>query len=271
MANEKHLYVTASGTYVATGMTTETWQVGVRYYAAPGGTPDPVGTLSNAWDVVPLNTARTETNWDISGNWTVEGGANDLDVGDWLNDQLCPAFVTWLNDLGVVSNAANLTEVKVYPIGTDGKAIPAPPFADGTPITATFKGTLPGGSSSSPLLPLQISAVASHRTAQTGRRGRGRMFIPALTTAAMGSGATNGQFLGTAVSSMLAAQVALLESTQLDVPGAGFWCLPAIIGNPWTQYALINQVRVGNIPDTQRRRRRALLETFSSTTVDNPA
>ena len=268
MANEKHLYVVAQGDYTDSALSTEQWQVGLRFYAAPGGAPDPVGTLASSWDVVADSVARTETNWRIDGNWRIEGGINDLNVDDWLNDQLAPAFTTWMGQ-AAISSVCRLNYLKVYPIGAPtGVVIPAPPYSAGSPMTLQWTSSNPVGGGSSTLLPLQVSIVASHRTSQVGRRGRGRMFLPPSPTAAMSTAGTGkGTLASGYISGSLAAQVALLEACQISTDTEGFGCYPAITGSPWDKYGLITQVQVDSIPDTQRRRRNALTGSVSSSPV----
>lgn len=272
MANEKHLYVVAGGGYVDAGLSNEEWQVGVRYIWKTGDAPDPIGTLPNSWDVVALNTARTETDWRIDGNWTVEGGVTDLDVGDWLNDQLAPAFDAWLGQ-SAIHNIVRLDTIKVYPIGAPtGLVIAAPPYSQGTPVTLTWTANNPVGGGTSSVLPLQDSVVASHRTSQVGRRGRGRMFLPPASSLIMSSTAgARGRITSGSVAAVAAAQVTLLEDTQLNGSGPSGWACPVVTGMPFEQYALITQVQVGDVMDTQRRRRNALIETRDSDVVANPA
>jgi hypothetical protein len=272
MAGEKHLYVVAGGGYVDSGLAEEEWQVGLRFIGTPGSAPDPLGPLPNSWDVVAQNTARTETLWRIDGNWTVEGGVNDLNVGDWLNNELAPAFTTWMG-LNLIHNIVRLDTLKVYPIGApDGAVIPAPPYSQGSPVTLTWTSSNPVGGGSSSCLPLQNSLVVSHRTAQVGRRGRGRMYFPAISSTGLSSTAGSRARLSSGtIAAAVAGQKALLEAVQVDGSSSGFWVAPAIIGSPWTDYALINQVQAGDVIDTQRRRRNSLTETVQSDTVDNPA
>jgi hypothetical protein len=40
-----------------------------------------------------------------------------------------------------------------------------------------------------------------------------------------------------------------------------------VTGAPYEDYGIVNQVRVGSVVDTQRRRRNRLTETYSSTNV----
>lgn len=268
MADEKHLYVVAGGGYTSAGPTEESWQVGLRFFAAPGGAPDPVGTLDNTWDVVADTIARTETNWRIDGNWRVEGGLNDLQVDDWLNDQLAPAFTAWLGQI-YISAAVRLDYLKVYPIGAPtGVVIPAPPYASGSPITLTWTSSNPVGGQSGALLPLQDSVVCSHRTGQVGRKGRGRMYLPPGAVGLMSTaGSGQGRITSGARAGIGAAQVTLLEDCQISTATEGFGCYPAIIGSPWDKYALITSVQVGDVIDTQRRRRNAITESVATSAV----
>jgi hypothetical protein len=64
------------------------------------------------------------------------------------------------------------------------------------------------------------------------------------------------------------AQVALLEAVALgDNSGGSINVRPAIIGDPWRAYGVINSVKVGNRMDTQRRRREQLDEAYVSSDV----
>lgn len=267
-----HLYVVVQGAYKAAQakLAQETFQTGVRFIAAPGGAPDPIGTLPSDTDVYPVSTviSRDETNWTIEGNWLLEMGANDLNPGDWLNDQLAPALVTFFGT-GVFASLAYIQRIRVYPIDSTGHVAPAAPFATGTPCTLTFKTeTVCDGGGSAALCPPQISVVASLRTAQVGRSSRGRMFLPALDAQEMQA---NGTFGTTNANTMAGYVSTFLESVQLDGTSSGAWALPAVVPTNWESYALVNSVRVGDVYDTQRRRRRALPEVYSSAVVDNPA
>jgi len=214
---------------------------------------------------VAATIARTETNWNIDGNWLVQGpGSENWSADDWLNDKVAPAFDDWMDTAGR-STGCRLDVLKVYPIGTDGKAIPAPPYGSGTPVTLTWTSGNPLGATSGNLMPINNAVVASHRTAQVGRSGRGRMFIPGL---AAGAVSAEGLVDSTVRGFLLNAQVALLEAIS-DIPGGLVTAevVPCITGGSFTQYASISQVRMGNVFDTQNRRRRQLVENYSSATV----
>lgn len=267
MANEKHLLLTFGGDYTDTENSAEVWQNSLRCSLVFGGT-DPVGTLPSNWSPVAAGINRTETNWTITGNWTVSGpGGGGFAPDDWLNDQVAPALDTWLGVSGI-ANRIRLRWAKVFPIGPDGQALPAPPYSQGSPVLLTWTSSYPTGDDGANLLPLQNSIVVSHRTAQTGRKGRGRMFRAGISTNAND---LHGRIGSTYVTGMLNAQVALLEDVSLPSSGPTDPAVrPAIIGSPWTTYGTINQVRVGDRMDTQRRRRDQLDEAYSSATPSYP-
>lgn len=264
MANEKHLLLTATGGWTDSDLGTELWQVGVRLVLNFGATAD-IDPLPNNWDPVAQTIARVETDWNIDGNWSVDGPlTNTFNPDDYLNDQAAPAFDTWMGIAGR-STQCRLDALKLYPIGTNGRAIPAPPFSSGTPCTLTWTANNPTGGTSGNLMPINNAVVASHRTGQIGRSGRGRMFIPGL---AAGAVATDGRVDATVQDFLMDGQVALLEALYYDGTGTdGSVVKPIVTGGTFTNYAVITQVRVGNIFDTQNRRRRQLTETYLSASV----
>lgn len=266
-----HLYAVFQGQYKASQakLAQETFQTGVRFICTAANPVDPIGSLPADNEVYPVSTiiSRDETDWTIEGNWRMELGVNDFDPGDWLNDQLAPAMVTFFGT-GLFASLAYIRQIRVYPIDSTGHVAPAAPFATGTPVVLTYKAeTTADGGGSAALLPAQISVVASTRTAQVGRSSRGRMFLPALDSQELQA---NGTF-GTSNANTMAGNVStFLEACQVVPGGPGVSCLPAVIPTNWETYALINSVRVGDVYDTQRRRRRALPEVYSSAVVDNP-
>ena len=264
MANEMHLLLTAQGDYAssAPALANETWQVGLRFWLGIGGSvPDSVGPLSTDLSVEAKSINRTETNWTITSNWWIAGpgGLEHFSPDDYLNDQAGPAFETWIATSFCFATAVRLRQLRLYPIGSNGKAVPAPPYASGSPCTLTYT-TIPNGGVSGEALPPQNTVVASHRTQQVGRRGRGRMFMPVGVTGQV----EDGVLISSTVSALLANQVALLEA--LAVTGTSS-VRPSIIGAPWTDYAFIDTVIVDNAMDTQRRRRRSIISTPSSASV----
>lgn len=268
MANETHFYLTADGDYnpsTAPLLAQETWQIGIRLAAVFGGEVDPLGTLPDNVEVTRNTINRTETSWTIQGNWEAGKGTIIFRPDDYLNDLAGPAFATWIATSNTFSSRARLRSLRLYPIGADGKSIPAPPYAQGSPMLLTYTGTLPSGGNSGAPLPPQNTPVASHRTAQVGRRGRGRAYLPVLPVGAVGEGVISNSVRD----ALSAAQATLLAALAYDrtLPDI-LHVRPIVTGAPWVNYAVINQVRVGNVMDTQRRRRKSIDETFKDTAVN---
>ena len=271
MANEKHFLLNAIGGYSAgsSGLAEETWQIGIRLVLV-FGVIDDIGTLPNNWELVPETINRTETNWTIQGNWTVDGpGLLDWSGADYLNDNAGPAVKAWFTAANSsLASDAELRQLKLYPIGSTGRAIPAPPYSQGTPLILTYTGTKPvGGLSGS--VPVSTSAVLSFRTQQVGRKGRGRIYPPVIGQNAMGTGAANHLIAAAAQTNMGGTAATLLEDLSVAGVGVGAASVrPVVVGAPWVQYATITQVLVGRVPDVQRRRRRSVSENYVATSVD---
>lgn len=267
MAQSVNLLMNVIGTYTDAALSTEAWQFGVRFRVS-NTLADAVGVLPTDFQPTSATIDRTEAAWTIKGNWSLSGPATAVfHVDDWLNDQVAPALQTFLAD-GKFSALAQVNEIKAYPIGSpDGRAIPAPPYAQGTPVTLAFTGTLPHGTSGG-LLPLQCASVVSLRTGNTGRRGRGRFYVPAPDLSSAG---TNGLLGSSTVSAMSAAAEAFLAGCQvsLSLPNQ-LYCQPIVTGAPFTNYGLVASVIVDNVMDTQRRRTKSLVRTPVATPLPAP-
>lgn len=264
MAGNKHLLLTVQGDYNDSALSAEGWQVGVRL-ALVFGSVDAVGTLPNNWDPQVASISVTGSNYTVTGNWNVDTGLNTFDPDSYLIDYAKPSFEAWMSGIPALWNKTRIRTMKLSAIGTNGRAVPPPPYATGTPCLLTYTSGYPVGLNSSDPLPPQITVVASHRTAQTGRTGRGRMFLPLCTESLTD---THGMISSSNATDIKTAQVALLEGLKYYAPApAGAHVKPIVTGSGYINYAVINQVKVGNVFDTQRRRRRSIAETYVSGAV----
>lgn len=258
-----HLGLVLRGGYKPsqTEISDEIWVNTVKVAIQLDGFTEGVGTIPNNFEVVHAALSDSDTGWSASSDWRLEGGISDFDPVSYLVDQVMPAALSWMSLTGR-SNTCILRQVDLYPVDIHGHAIGAAGYGAAVPATLTFDaGSEPTGGSSGNYAPLQTACVTSHRTAYSGRKGRGRMFLAGLASAAIDS---MGQFTSTFMNNALAGQVAFLEALTMD--SAAPYTHAALIPNG-TQYALINEVRVGSVPDTQRRRRNALTETFVTDAV----
>jgi hypothetical protein len=268
MAVKKHLLLRIAGDYTAAGLESEIWQTDVRLLLNFGGVAA-IGTLPDDWDPIATTIARTETDWTITGNWKAEKVAvATFSPDDYLNDQAAPAVADYFL-ANLCSDQVRVRSLALYPIGApSGNAVPAVPYAVGTPCLLEYTSGYPTGSASSTQLPLQDSIVVSHKGSQIGPKGRGRMFLPSATSSAL----TGTKIQTAKVTNLLDAHVAFLEALSIanGVPSPLFSVRPIITGAPWSSFSTIAQVRVGNIVDTQRRRRNRLVEVVQSANPTYP-
>lgn len=264
MTGEKHLYAVASGTYADSTDTTEHWQFGTRL-ALVFGTVDDQGTLPSNWDVVEAEDTNSDSGWDYTSQFSVNGPlTNTFNPLSYLQDYLVPTAIAYIESQAV-NEQARLTAVKLSPILADvvPPATTGGRVIDGRTAYAT-NASGPTGGKSGNLLPLQDSVVVSLQTPRAGRVGRGRFYSPALS---VGSIDSEGNVSSSAVTSILAAGIAWLEGLSYSGVGAGdAHVRPIVTGKPWTRYGMVTEARVGNRVDTQRRRRRQLVETYSNDT-----
>nr|CRY97198.1 hypothetical protein [uncultured prokaryote] len=131
--------------------------------------------------------------------------------------------------------------------------------APATPVTG-------GGGASGASLPNQCSVVASLRTEEPGARGRGRIYLPTNKAVVDATGR-----LPAVSRTQLAAQVELLlnklnNSAENVTDETGFrLCVVSGVGAGGN--FPVTTMRVGDVVDTQRRRRDALVEAYDSRAV----
>lgn len=103
-------------------------------------------------------------------------------------------------------------------------------------------------------LPFQVTAAVSLRTAEDNRRGRGRFYAPSLAVDAQAGGTLTA-----------AAQTALADSAQAMLQNmAAGGLVPVLLSRDTMVQREVIRIDVGDIMDTQRRRRNALIETRES-------
>jgi len=257
MATLNHLYMTVSGSYENAYLAEETWQYGIRFYADLNDIPD-VGTPNGAFEVAPDTLTASDASWSVESNWLGEGGVTDLDPADYLLD--CVGAVKTFHEAAanLISSDCIISQVQLYAIGSDGKVVSTdygPAKAVATPA-ATVDGPATGT-----LLPVQCSVVASLRSINTTRRGRGRCYLPQMATSLVVAG--TGQVSSTSRTNLSTNFAALLTACSVDGV-SDLKIAPIIIGSPWTSYFRVKNVLVGDQVDTQRRRRRSVTETYTS-------
>lgn len=223
--------------------------------------------------------AHRVTRVTISG--TSFGGAEEWSTGfymgnesadaDMPNQQLADdiraAWATFFTTAGVnVSTAWTSTLVKVSSFGTDGKSNAA------DTMFSTFP-TLTKGANAQ-LFPPQIALVATlASTLPRGVGAKGRMYLPGISATLDATGhlsSTNVTAISTALKTFLDACNASTATNNVVV-NASHGSLnedgTPKIGGKSPIIKAVTSLKVGNVYDTQRRRRNSLAEVYTTTSL----
>jgi len=234
MGYPRHLYLTFGGRFFVE----EQWSGGIRL-AAPAG---PDGEADSAW----ISTAEEGVQYcaDAVEAWFTSSGA-------------------------MVSSQAKLDWVKLNAIDADGTYLDK----SNTTLIEYPTATAPSGGSGGFDWP-QITAVVSFRTdVQRGLAARGRLYVPTTTGKSLAGriGEADCLTMATAARDLLET---LRDMPQLLIGGQLAPCVvsrgvllgPGNYGPGVARY--IRRAEVGDVVDTQRRRRNELVEVYSGVAVN---
>lgn len=259
MAGWGHLYVTAHGDWPSGPWAGETAQIGLRFAvwdasAARG----PIVTLPDNGPVTLDATSRDTTDYTVTKTFEVDlvpgpgGPSNDAVLDDIIAD--FASFMTSLN--AYQTSPFQWTSFKIAPVelGTGKYLAPA----------STWTRKSPQVPSASTALPPECAIAVSFRAQVVGKRGRGRMYIPALNNTAVGA---NGQVAANVLSSWPTAGATLARNLSnlpnLDRSNSGL-----VIGSAASRTMVVPQeCRVGNHVDVQRRRQHQAEETYTTVAI----
>jgi hypothetical protein len=264
MADKKHLKIMLSGSYVAGPLATETWACNIRE-ALVFGSVDDIGQFPDSWDVVPDFRTVVDSGNTYTTTWHAHEGAHDFDPVDYLINQAEPAIANWMAGAGFSAHA-QLEKISLYPCDATGNAI-------GGNNTQCTLGTPVVGPTSGNNLPTENTVAVSWQTHIIGPMGRGRIFTPLVPASALGAyGLLSSGFAST----LLNGSKNMLEGLALTGVGLGEPSVRPVVTGPtvkvghpaYTVYGTIVEVKVGQVVDTQRRRRNKLPESY---VVDYPS
>lgn len=217
-------------------------------------------------------TFGTKESWSVSLRLHSEGyaAASESARYDWCRaavDLLVLPVQQFFSGNSAISAAARLNFLKLNPIGPDGRYVSDQTISDtnGGIVLAQGSGSIP---------PFQLAFAASLRTARLrGVGSKGRIYWPAGI-----SGVDQEGQIGAAAAKNLATYtIGLVHGLNTTtVPGETFHPFVAVVspgraGTPTNVPGptnLVTAVRVGRVPDTQRRRRTKLLEDYQESTYD---
>lgn len=183
-------------------------------------------------------------------------------ANDWAADNLndvADDVVAWFTNVDSAHNQyATLEFVKVNGVGSNGLQDPGVPTNEWVPTGAAPTGT------AAPW-PFQIAmAVTMDTSVSRGLASKGRIYVPSGNLGVNNDGRVND-----ATTAALAAAAADFFSNLNNQPGVDTQDPRVIIASRGNEAVVngpmreVNSVRVGNVPDTQRRRRNQLVELYS--------
>lgn len=218
--------------------------------------------------------AHKVTRVTLSG--TMFGGAEEWSTGFFLGqegsdstvptqaaaDLIKTAWATfWTTTNSVVSGHYRFDQVKMAQLGVDGKTIPDTQIYS-YPATATYGGT--SANAHPPQCALVVTLLSDR---PRGRASKGRMYLPGFSGAMQSTGkisttdqtniANNLKTFFDALTGQAAIPDQLILASRA---GGAFSQLLA-------QNDYVETIRVGDVVDTQRRRRNGLQETYTSRTL----
>lgn len=238
----------------------EIWMTGVNLYPKLGDPMDDIQETSNDFEAATDSLTSSGTGWTGSSNFLLEGGVNDINPLDYLEDQALVALDSLLSN-GNFSDQLRIDTVELYAVDNDGKVcqLPVGPAKASISYTASW---IKGTSSAGILAPftsfdVQLSTIADIP------RGRGRIFPPPVVTSMLDN--NTGLLDDSVVTSYLTNTKSFVNELKLGTgidPTVSMF--PCVIGSPWTTAYKVTSLRVNNIPGTQRRRKNGLTPDFST-------
>lgn len=263
MAALQHVYLTAHGSYGSGIWVGEQAQMGVRL-AITDATAEPAkGTtfnIANNGDVVVDSGSQAGTHGSLTRTWSARlgpvGNSENADAA-WQVD-LAEDFWTFLDSLKTLNGPGfRWTHVKIAPI-TDTGAYGGP--------AATYTFTTPIAAGGSAALPPEVALALTFRAPIIGRRGRGRMYFPALSQSA-GTINTDGTVATAAGTSLLAAMATFVTNLE-NSPGTEAYGPTVMVTSAGKSSGVRpSMIRVGNHFDVQKRRQAQIVETYQTTAL----
>lgn len=228
---------------------------------------------------MPGEMAYSAVHWTISGDCF--GGAEIWSTGFWTGndasnlpgtqvpqatvDQVAARWQTFFTSTN--SNISNVYKTNVVKAAYFHTTIEGGITQYGTPTYHTFATPLTGGGIISAPLPPQITMCVSLNSGyRTGTAARGRMFLPGVN-ATMDSG--TGRINSTYRNQVATAMQTFINGVNTDsVPGSagkmilvGRGAVPGVAPHE-AKNAYVTGLKVGDVYDTQRRRRNGFRENY---------
>lgn len=247
MATARSMRVILTGSLPSGAFLGEIWQTGMSFVEGDGGGvfPDAIKETLPQFAVTVIGEASADATWDIDWAWK-----GDTKVTQTSQLGIANAALAMFNALkGQFTARSRLDGVKIVAQDENGKVINGANYF-------TLKTAVAGTSTASATIPPQLAVVASLRTGARGPGGRGRMYWPLNTSLG-----TDGLVSATAVTLLKNQVKTFAEAVRAIGP------LASVVNVGPRTYSSLKTVEVGNMYDSQRRRKNALRETYESVAV----
>lgn len=214
--------------------------------------------------MAPYNTIRISGTlpggevWSVNPKFAIVGGGAVDDYQILLGWASSVAGLNGGNVLptnmrAILSTVGAVTSIRAEYYGESGRLDVAAEFVLSSPVAGT-------GTASKTFSDALCVSLLSGRP---GRSYRGRLYFPALAIQ-LAAGTLR---IAPATTQTYATEVATYLDAIADAVGAGATVRPMIVSQTRNVNTQISAVRVGDVLDTQRRRRDALQELYSSAPV----
>lgn len=255
-----HIYVTAHGEWTTANWLGEKGQIGIRLPITEGANEPDKGSV-----FTPVENGNVEldsgtqagTNGTLTRTWEARlGGLGSIDNADAaMQADLGDDIWTFLNAIKAYHSFYwKWTHVKIAPILADGSY--------GAPSAVYQFTTAIVGTGATPTMPPEVALAVSFRAGIIGRRGRGRIYLPGLSSTACLTG--DGTVMSSCATALVNAAVTLVSNLQ-DIPGTEQYGPTVAVMSAGSSTAVRpSQVRVGNHFDAQRRRQHQVPESYTS-------
>jgi len=174
-----------------------------------------------------------------------EGSLSTADAATAFGDALTAAWAGGMDDVTTADVDCTLASVAALDPATDGQL---------TRVEVVLALT---GVAAGEMLPYQCATVISLLTDSATRHGRGRFYLPPLATGTVDGGLIS----AAAITSLDTAWTAFFDSLNTDGLNPVVRNRTGHISTP------VTSARVGNVFDTQRRRRNKLVEVYTAIAV----
>lgn len=252
--NARLLYLTARWT----GDIGETWAGESSMFGVHIGADSAIPDLSTgtrdlqSFLVNDASTTSTTAHLNKQQGWTGDD-SGAVNVTDADQDDLAEAMWAFLNAMyPYVPNSFTVESIRLYALSDTGRTVTAPCIYVPT-------STLTGGSTNN--LAPQLATVVSTGSATLGRKGRGRWYMGPHAASILEA---HGLLSSTYITALSTGAQTFLNALRKNGSGLATAYFPITYHRGTTTGSVINSIRVGDMADTQRRRRAQRKENYTT-------